>query len=133
MGIHTIGIESTGEVQLIDITPQVEALCSHIQEGVCVVFTRHTTSAIVVNENEEGLKRDFISTLHTLIPKDRGYAHDRIDDNAHSHLKAMILPTSVSIPVHDGKLMLGTWQRVFFVELDGPRSRRVLVSIIRAA
>lgn len=133
MGIHTIEIESTEEVQLIDITPQVEALCSHIQEGVCVVFTRHTTSAIVINENEEGLKRDFVRALESLVPKHAAYEHNRIDDNAHAHLRALVLAPSVSIPIHDGRPMLGTWQRVFFVELDGPRSRRVLVSIIKAA
>jgi len=98
--------------------------------GIAVIYTPHTTTALIVNEAESGLLEDIVEVLQKLIPKGAGYKHDRIDDNADAHLRACILGNSLVIPVENGRLVLGTWQRILFVELDGPRRRRVYVKVI---
>jgi len=96
---------------------------------ICMAYSPHTTTAIIVNENEHGLVRDILQSIDAIVPQD-GYAHDRIDNNARSHLQAVILGNSACMPVAEGRLALGTWQSVFFVELDGPRRRRLTVRIL---
>lgn len=103
---------------------------SKIENGICVISTRHTTSGIIINENESGLKKDILEMLELLVPEDRSYAHDQIDNNAHSHLRAVLLGMSESVPIENGHLVLGTWQSILFVELDGPRTRTLNVKII---
>ena len=85
-----------------------------------MIFTKHTTTGIIINENEAGLKSDILTLLNELIPKGKGYLHDRIDNNAHAHLRAVVLGSSVTIPIKRGALALGTWQSILFVECDGP-------------
>ena len=118
--------------ELIDITDRVRAAVeeSGIREGICVISTRHTTSSIIINENERGLRNDILGMLENVIPENKGYAHDQIDNNAHAHLRAVLLGMSETIPVENGHLTLGTWQRIFFVELDGPRKRSINIKII---
>ena len=125
-------INTSLPVELVDITDNVkdEVRKTGIQNGLCVVSTRHTTSSIIINENESGLRTDIIDLLEKLIPPSAGYQHDRIDNNADAHLKAVMLGSSETIPIIEGRLELGTWQRVFFVELDGPRKRNVNITII---
>ncbi|HNR58423.1 MAG TPA: secondary thiamine-phosphate synthase enzyme YjbQ, partial [Methanothrix sp.] len=90
----------------------------------------HTTTGIIINEAESGLVADLLRRLASLAPPRNGYLHDRIDDNAHAHLQAVLLGNSRTIPVEEGCLALGTWQRVLFVELDGPRRRSVLIKVL---
>ncbi len=125
-------IQTKTRTELIDITDRVRALVkeSGIRDGICVISTRHTTSGIIVNENERGLKGDILDMLEALVPVDRNYAHNSIDNNADAHLRAVLLGMSQIIPVEDGHLVLGTWQSIFFVELDGPRNRTVNVKLI---
>ena len=125
-------INTSLPVELVDITDNVkdEVRKTGIQNGLCVVSTRHTTSSIIINENESGLRTDIIDLLDKLIPPSAGYQHDRIDNNADAHLKAVMLGSSETIPIIEGRLELGTWQRVFFVEFDGPRKRNVNITII---
>jgi secondary thiamine-phosphate synthase enzyme len=103
-----------------------------LSEGICLISTRHTTAGIIINENESGLKEDILDLLNKLVPAGAGYRHDRIDNNADSHLKAVLLGASEALPVSGGKLELGTWQRIFFAEMDGPRSRTVNVTLLKA-
>ena len=126
-----MNIQTTSHTQLIDITASLnqEIADTGIDTGVCMVYSPHTTTAIIINENEPGLKEDILKLINVIVPQD-GYAHDRIDNNARSHLQAVILGNSVCIPVENGRLALGTWQSVFLVELDGPRTRRFTVRII---
>lgn len=126
-----MNIQTTSHTQLIDITASLnqEIADTGIDTGVCMVYSPHTTTAIIINENEPGLKEDILKLINVIVPQD-GYAHDRIDNNARSHLQAVILGNSVCIPVENGGLALGIWQSVFFVELDGPRTRRFTVRII---
>lgn len=126
-------IDTNLAVELIDITDNVieEVNKSSIRSGICVISTPHTTTAIIINENEPGLLSDMFNLLNKLVPPGAGYNHDRIDNNADSHLRAMLLGSSETIPIVDGKLVLGTWQRIFFVELDGPRQRKANITLIR--
>ena len=126
-----MNIQTTSHTQLIDITASLnqEIADTGIDTGVCMVYSPHTTTAIIINENEPGLKEDILKLINVIVPQD-GYAHDRIDNNARSHLQAVILGNSICIPVEDGGLALGIWQSVFFVELDGPRKRRFTVRVI---
>ncbi|NQE05490.1 hypothetical protein C5S32_06435 [ANME-1 cluster archaeon GoMg1] len=131
----TIEIETRQSTELIDITGKVKEIVKsrrgNVNSGICVVFTKHTTSGIIINENEAGLKSDILALLNELIPKGRGYLHDKIDNNAHAHLRAVVLGSSVTIPIERGDLTLGTWQSIFFVECDGPRRREVYVTVIK--
>ena len=128
-----MNIRTSERVELVDITEEVksEVRNSGIVNGICVVSTSHTTTAIILNENETGLRHDILDFLEKLIPPSAGYQHDRIDNNADAHLKAIILGPSETIPVTGGELVLGTWQRIFFVELDGPRQRTVNIAKIK--
>ena len=118
-------INTSKNFQIIDITSKINDLID-INNGFISIFSKHSTSAIVVNENEPGLLDDFEFILKNLIPDNFSYKHDLIDNNAVSHLKSFILSSSESLPVKNKKLDLGTWQSVFFIELDGPRHSRTI-------
>jgi secondary thiamine-phosphate synthase enzyme len=115
----------------VDVTDEVRAAVPEGSSGVCTAFVRHTTAALVVNEAESRLLGDVETFLSELVP-DEGWDHDRIDDNADSHLRAALLGPTVSIPVEDGDPALGTWQSVILVERDGPRTREVVVEVAGA-
>ncbi|HXW84718.1 MAG TPA: secondary thiamine-phosphate synthase enzyme YjbQ, partial [Candidatus Binataceae bacterium] len=133
-------IRSTEPIQFIDLTSHINRQLAEnrIESGHVLVFSRHTTAAIKINEAEELLLEDFKSLLHGLCPPERSYCHNDMSrrkppiapderPNAHSHLMHLLLSTSEYIPVVDGRLALGTWQSVFLVELDGPRNRQVML------
>jgi len=130
--MESIEIRTKSRVELVDITKDVKKIVnkSGVKNGLAVVYTKHTTTAIIVNENEGGLKRDIISTLEKIVPSNGSYAHNAIDNNADAHIRAVLLGNSAVIPVFNSKLCLGTWQSVFLVELDGPRKRTVYVTVI---
>lgn len=127
-----VGINTSQRVKIHDITDDVEAVLknSGIGDGLLNVYSRHSTSGVVINENESGLIRDFELALQKLVPEGAGYQHDRIDNNADSHIRGFLLGGSQTIPVENGRMMLGTWQSIFFVELDGPRQRKLTVTVI---
>ncbi|MFP3908889.1 MAG: secondary thiamine-phosphate synthase enzyme YjbQ [Archaeoglobaceae archaeon] len=127
-----IEVKTSNRVEVIDITSRVrdEVNRSGVDDGIAVVYTKHTTTAITINEGESGLKEDIVDILEKVIPQGGGYRHDRIDNNADSHLRAMFMGNSVTVPIVNGSLDLGTWQSILFVELDGPRSRKVGVKIV---
>jgi secondary thiamine-phosphate synthase enzyme len=120
---------STERRELIDITSQVMAFVenSHVQSGICVVTVPHATAAVIANEHEDGLMRDILAKVDNLFPKSSHYSHNAIDDNADAHLASAFLGHSRVFPVVNGSLVRGTWQNIFLVELDGPRSRRDVV------
>ena len=120
---ETLTLNTNRKFEIIDITSQINDLID-IDNGIISIFSRHSTTAIVVNENEAGLLRDLEFTLDNLIGDKFTYQHDRIDDNARSHLKSFILSSSECLPIRNSRLDLGTWQSVFFIELDGPRNNR---------
>lgn len=124
---------STGkDMELVNITDRVKEVAkkSGISDGTCFVYSLHTTTAIIVNENESGLMKDIVTKISHDFPKHAGWEHDRHDNNAHAHLAATYLGSSKAVPVAEGRLRLGTWQSIFFVELDGPRSRSFVVQVL---
>jgi secondary thiamine-phosphate synthase enzyme len=119
-----IEVETTERTEIVDVTPDViRTLAAGPDRGVCTVYVPHTTAGVVVNEHERRLRSDLERTLERLVPRDVTYDHDEIDDNADAHLRATLLGESVSVPIVDGDLALGTWQSILFVECDGPRTR----------
>lgn len=122
---YSIKIDTNKNFEIIDITSKINELID-IDEGIISVFSRHSTSAIVVNENESGLLSDLEFMLNNLVSDKFSYQHDRIDNNAKSHLKSFLLSSSECLPIKNSKLGLGTWQSVFFIELDGPRHQRTI-------
>ena len=121
-------INTSKKEELVDITSEVNSLIK-FSEGVCHVFVKHATAALVINENyDPNICKDFLKFLDTLIPRGK-WLHDKIDGNGAAHLKSAILGCSVCIPVVNGKLNLGRWQALMLVELDGPRKREVVVTV----
>ncbi len=132
--IKEFSISSKDRYQLIDITSEVEEVVadSGVKDGLCLVFVPHSTAAIVLTENEEGLKKDWLAVLKKLV-SGFDFLHDRIDNNADSHILSGLLGQGKTLPIEKGRLIRGTWQQIFLAELDGPRERRVSVSITSAA
>jgi len=138
---RTLDIASREKTEILDITPQLksEISLSKIMNGLVTVTSRHTTTALLVNEYASRLLDDIKSFFGKLVPADKKYLHNDIHlrdcppdepENAHSHLIAMLLNNCEIIPLVDGKLMLGQWQSVMMVELDGPRNRTLQLQII---
>lgn len=129
----TITFSTRERFELINLTAQVESIVheSGVTNGFCLVFAPHATGAIIANENEKGLIRDILQRIAEVFPPERDWFHNRIDNNAHAHVASSFIGTSLVLPVVNGKLIRGTWQDIFFVELDGPRShRRVVVEVL---
>jgi len=130
--LHRIEIETKKRVEIIDITKVVQEKVweSDLHHGIVLVFTKHTTTGLLINEAERNLIEDFKDNLARLFPKELKYHHNSIDRNAVAHLSAgLLLNTELMIPVESGELQLGPWQRILFVELDGPRHRKVYVMV----
>jgi len=125
----TIELNSQKRFQIIDITPHLFDFLqkSRIKEGQLLVFSKHTTLAIVINENESNLLEDLENFLEKILPFSNSYFHPQ---NAASHLRQFLLGTSKTIPIEKSQLILGAWQRVFAIELDGPRKREILLQFI---
>jgi len=143
---HERRLRTTGGLSVRDITDEVNAAVgeSGIKDGIACIYSPHTTCCVRVNEFEQGFMEDFASLLKRLVPQEGYYAHDDWDKrteniceedmefgNGHSHCMSMLLGSAgESIPVRDGELLLGTWQRVLFIELDRERDRRWLVQVV---
>jgi secondary thiamine-phosphate synthase enzyme len=119
--------------EMVHITPEVEAIVrkSGVDDGLCFVSPMHITAAIYVNDNEDGLIEDIGKWLEDVAPRWSGYKHHRTgEDNADAHLKALLLHHETTLPVTRGRLDLGTWQRIFYAEFDGQRSKRLIVKVM---
>jgi secondary thiamine-phosphate synthase enzyme len=119
--------------EYVHITPQVEQILrkSGVQDGIVLVSAMHITAGVYVNDNEDGLIHDIDAWLEKLAPFQQDYQHHQTgEDNGDSHLKAILVHHQVILPITNGKLDLGTWQRVFYAEFDGQRSKRVLVKVM---
>lgn len=127
-----VSLESKKPIELVNISASLSRALeeSGIKEGIMVIFNPHTTAALIINEDESRLVRDFEKALKDLVPWEAPYEHNQIDDNAPAHLVGAFLGADLNLHISQGKLLLGTWQSVFFAELDGPRSRKVLVKIL---
>jgi secondary thiamine-phosphate synthase enzyme len=128
---RTLRIRTRHKFEVVDITREVAAAIAEagIADGLCTVFVRHATAAIIINENADpGFRADIVAALDKLFPEGI-WEHDKIDDNGAAHLKAAFLGPSESIPVGDGRPLLGRWQGIALVECDGPREREVLIDL----
>ncbi len=128
---ENLTIKTKKKVDLINITDAVQAAVerSRIKDGIVAIFTTHTTAGLFINEDEDNLLTDIESTLKDLFDK-AIYQHNKIDNNAEAHIKAIFIGSDKVISLSEGKLDLGTWQRVFFSEFDGPRTRVVKIKVI---
>jgi secondary thiamine-phosphate synthase enzyme len=122
-----IEIRTTSPREMVDITRQVAGAVEDRPDGLCHVYVPHTTAAVVINEHADpDVARDLTAAYEAMVPPIR-FAH--AEGNSDAHLMATLLGSSVTVAIENGRLKLGTWQGIFFVELDGPRSRKVWVSV----
>lgn len=140
---RVVGVETERHLQFLDVTDEVTRSLaeSGVQNGFAVVFSRHSTAGIRINEHEPLLLEDMAALLERMVPQEASYRHDDFSVrtvnltegervNGHSHCRSLLLGASESLPVAGGKLLLGRWQRIFLVELDGPRSREYVIQIV---
>ena len=129
--IFEIPLRTNSRTEFINITSQVHdaVVKSGVREGVCLVYAPHTTAGLTINENADpDVTEDIASSLEKLAPWKAGYEH--MEGNSAAHIKSSILGVSKQIIVNGGRLVLGTWQGIFFVEFDGPRTRKVFVKVL---
>lgn len=122
---------STSEKQeLIDVTYDIQKSICPVKEGICIVYCPHTTAAITINESADpDVKEDILTKLNDIIPDDPNYKHS--EGNSDAHIKSSIIGCSETIMIKEGKLVLGTWQAIYFAEFDGPRKRKIFIKIIK--
>ncbi|AGL01501.1 secondary thiamine-phosphate synthase enzyme YjbQ [Desulfoscipio gibsoniae] len=128
--LHTLEVKSTGREQFIDLTTEIGILInkSNISEGFCQIYAPHTTAGITINEGHDpSVVNDILMQLNKLVPHSGGYTHQ--EGNSDAHIKAFLAGAGKTVLVTGGKLLLGTWQRIFFCEFDGPRRRKVFIKI----
>lgn len=125
-------VKTSRRREVVDITDKIEKIVekSKVKNGICLIFLPHATAGIILEEHESGLIKDIENEIEKLFPRGAGYEHDRIDDNADSHLASGFIGQSRIYPVKNGEIIRGTWQRALLIELDGPRHRRIFVSVM---
>lgn len=129
--VHVIEIQTQKEDAFYDLTAKVKAFvqASGVSSGGVLVYCPHTTAGITVQENTDpALKDDLLRALERMAPADGPWKHG--EGNAHAHMKAALLGSSCTVPIENGKLLLGQWQAIYFVEFDGPRRRTVQVKVL---
>src|ERR1700691_4386318 len=127
-------LKTKARIELVDITDKVNHALAEIDaiSGLCNIFVTHTTGAVIVSENwDPDVATDMLAQLERIVPRENGYRHG--EGNSQAHILSVMLSTSINIPIRRGKLALGKWQGVMFVELDGPRERTLIVSVATAA
>lgn len=128
--MHTISVKTTSHSQAVEITGQVQDAVqeSGVRQGWCEVFVPHTTAGVIVNESADPtVMEDLLAALERMVPWQADYRH--MEGNSAAHIKSVLVGSSVRLPVQDGRLVLGTWQGVFFMEFDGPRNRKAHIQV----
>ena len=128
--MKVISVKSVSTEELIDITEQVIAFIneSNVSEGLCCIYTPHTTASITINENADpSVRRDILAGLHSINLENAHYLH--AEGNSPAHIKSSLVGASELVIIDKGKLQLGTWQGIYFCEFDGPRNRKVYLTI----
>lgn len=129
--MEKIIVKTTKRMEIVDLTSSILSIVhkSDIKDGICVVYCPHTTAAIAVNENADPtVKQDIINKIAEIIPQNASYKH--LEKNSDAHIKNVLIGPSLTFIIEKGKLELGTWQGIFFVEGDGPREREIWVKIL---
>ena len=125
-----LDIRTSKHTQMLDITREIQRVVSEsgVKDGLCTVFIPHTTAAVTINENTDpDVVRDFTTEIGKIVPWEDGYHH--MEGNSAAHLKSSMIGFSEQIIIEDGRLLLGTWQGIYFCEYDGPRHRKAMVKI----
>ena len=128
-----ISLQTHSRVEMIDITATVQKAASEekIEEGVCLVYTPHTTAAVTINENADpDVPRDILAALERAVPFSANYRH--VEGNSAAHVKSSLVGASEMVIIENGRLVLGTWQSIFFCEFDGPRTRKFIIKFLTA-
>jgi secondary thiamine-phosphate synthase enzyme len=131
--IHTFKVRSSTQNEFIDITHFVQeaAQKTGVEDGICIIYIPHTTAAVTINENADpSVPQDIVMELNKVVPFEDRYHH--LEGNSAAHIKASLLGCSQTVLIESGKLVLGTWQGIFFCEFDGPRNRKVHVKVMKA-
>ena len=126
----TLSVKTHSRTDMVDITAMVqqEVTKQGTEQGICLVYVPHTTAGVTINEGADpAVCRDIMAKLNEMVPQDAGYRH--MEGNSDSHIKASLMGSSVSLIVEKGRLVLGTWQKIYFCDFDGPRSRKVYVKV----
>jgi secondary thiamine-phosphate synthase enzyme len=130
--MHICTVRSKGREAFIDVTSQVQEIvaASGIERGFCVLLVPHTTAAVTVNEGADpSVQADILACLAEQVPRQGPYRHS--EGNSDAHIKSTLVGVSQVLPIEDGKVVLGTWQSIFFCEFDGPRTRRLNIQLVR--
>ena len=125
-----IGVQTGSHFEFNDITHKIEAFITkhNVKEGLCHIYIPHTTCGVTINENADpDVKRDMLMELGKIVPLSDGYSH--MEGNSAAHIKSSLMGFSLSVPVLEGRLLLGTWQGIYLCEFDGPRNRKVRISV----
>jgi len=128
--IRKLTIPTRNQTEFVDITSEIQAVVSQsgVKEGICHIFVPHTTAGITINEGADpSVKRDILSQLNKIIPFQSNYQHR--EGNSPAHIKASLVGSSQTAFIEQGRLVLGTWQSIYFCEFDGPRQRQIIVKI----
>lgn len=130
--VKELSFSTRKQREVIDVTDRVLGAVreSGVRNGLLIAQLPHATASLVLNENEGGLKQDLLNKLEDFAPVRGSYQHDRIDDNAHAHLKSAFIGSSRVLPIADGRVVRGTWQSFLVIEQDGPRTRRLVVFVM---
>jgi secondary thiamine-phosphate synthase enzyme len=131
--MHEISLRSERRTQLIEITRDVELALEGAGGSAVLVFVPHTTAGVTINEHADpAVARDFERALERIVGDDWGWQHiEAGEENAPSHIRSALMSPQVVVPLANGRLALGTWQGIFFCEFDGPRTRKVLVTLLQ--
>ena len=131
--LKEFNISTKERYELIDITEKVEEIVkrSEIKNGLVLVFIPHSTAGIILTESESGLKEDWLKVLKKLV-SDFDFLHNRIDNNADSHILSGLIGQGKTLAIENGRLIRGTWQQIFLAEFDGPRTRKVIIKILQS-
>jgi len=125
-----ITVKSGKKTELIDITSKVEEALkkANVKKGLCNIYCPHTTAGLTINENADpSVQKDILMKLNKIVAEDSDYTHS--EGNSSAHIKSSIVGVSLNVPVENGNLVLGTWQGIYFCEFDGPRNRKVIVTV----
>jgi secondary thiamine-phosphate synthase enzyme len=130
--IQTFEVRTSSQTEFIDITRSVQEVLKKtgVEDGICIIFIPHTTAAVTINENADpSVVQDIVMELNKIIPFKDQYHH--MEGNSPAHIKASLVGCSQIVFIESGKLVLGTWQGIFFCEFDGPRNRKVHVKVMK--
>ncbi|MFP3872258.1 MAG: secondary thiamine-phosphate synthase enzyme YjbQ [Candidatus Natronoplasma sp.] len=135
--MEEIEVRTKKHLQVVDITSELEKKVEGVEQGLLTLYVPHTTAAVTIQEGDKALWEDLLKTYRKLVPLEDDYEHNAQysgmsgEQNAHAHILSSLIKPFVSVPIERGKMALGTWQRILFIELDGGRNRKVKIQLLK--